>query len=210
MGTVSEADELTALLKHLSTPEKIQDYLDTLAINYEKNGETCLSPLHVIKTGKAHCLEAALLAAAALWLHEEDPLLMELSAAAGDEHHALALFKKNGYWGAISKTNHAALRFRDPIYRTPRELALSYFHEYFLNTTGQKMLRGYTKPFSLKRFGDSWITSDKDLWSIAYALRAAPHFPLVPAENRRYLRPADQIERKAGSIIEWPRSDPRT
>lgn len=214
MSKMLDTRELTlkelGLLKGLSTPAKIQDYLNTLAINHEKRGETCRSPHGVIASGNAHCLEAALLAAAALWLHGEEPLLMELEAAPRDQHHAVALYRRSGYWGAISKTNHTVLRFRDPIYRTTRELALSYFHEYFLNSTGAKMLRGYTRPFSLKRFGSAWVSSDTDLWDIAYALRDAPHVSLVPEENRRYLRPADTFERKTGRLIEWPKSDPRT
>lgn len=196
-------------LRRLSSPEKIQDFLDTLAINHEKKGETCMSPRLVLKTKKAHCLEAALLAVAALWLNGEKPLLMELEVARHDQHHALALYRKNGYWGAISKTNHTALRFRDPIYRTPRELALSYFHEYYLND-GAKTLRGYTRPFSLTRFGTDWITSEKDLWTIAYALRDAPHISIIPAKNRRFIRRADAFERTIGVLTEWKRSDPRT
>ncbi|MDB5194897.1 MAG: hypothetical protein JWO84_81 [Parcubacteria group bacterium] len=199
-----------ATLQGLSTPARIQDFLDTIPMNHEKRGETCLSPRQVLAQHKAHCLEGALLAATALWVAGERPLLIELKAHARDQDHALALYRRNGYWGAISKTNHATVRFRDPVYRTIHELALSYFHEYFLNTTGQKTLLSYTRPFSLRKFGSAWITSKKDLWNIAYALHDALHFPLVPEENKRYLRPADRMERKAGKIIEWPKSDSRT
>ncbi len=214
MNTMLMPTDLTtkqaATLRGLSTPAKIQDFLDGLAINHEKRGETCMSPQRVLEAGKAHCLEAAMLAAAALWVHGERPLLMELSAAPRDQHHALALYRRNGYWGAISKTNHTSLRFRDPVYRTVRELALSYFHEYFMNETGAKTLRGYTRPFGLARFGTGWITAQKDLWNIAYALRDAEHYPLVPDGNMPYLRKATSLERKAGRLIEWLRSDPRT
>jgi hypothetical protein len=198
------------MLRRLSTPEKIQDFLNGLAINHEKRTETCMSPRRVLAAGKAHCLEAAMLAAAALWQHGERPLLMELAAAPTDQHHAVALYKRNGYWGAISKTNHAVLRYRDPVYKTVRELALSYFHEYFMNSTGAKTLRSYTRPFSLLRYGTEWLTSDEELWGIAYGLRDAPHFPLVPEANKRYLRKADPLERKAGQLVDWPLSDPRT
>ena len=203
-------DTELALLRSLSTPIKIQDFLDRLAINHEKQLESCMSPRMVLKTRKAHCLEGALLAATALSLHGERPLLLELSVAPGDQGHALALYKRNGYWGAISKTNHATLRFRDPVYETVRELAISYFHEYFMNATGTKTLRGYTRPFSLRKFGTSWMTSEKNVWHIAYALAAAPHRSLLPPENKQYLRKADRLERKAGRLIEWPRSHPRT
>lgn len=199
-----------SVLESLSTPPKIQDFLDRLAVNHEKRAESCMSPRNVLATRKAHCLEAALLAASALWLHGEPPILMELKAAPGDQDHAVTLYKRHGYWGAISKTNHVSLRFRDPVYKTMRELALSYFHEYFLNETGTKTLRAYTRPFSLKRFGTRWVTSEKDLWHIGYALHDAPHFPLVPEENRKFIRPADRMERKAGRIIEWPKNHPRT
>ncbi len=199
-----------AILKRLSTPAKIQDYLDKLAVNHEKQNETCMSPRQVMKERKAHCIEGAFLAAAAFWLHGEPALLMELKVARGDQDHAVALYKRNGYWGAVSKTNHVSLRFRDPVYKTIRELALSYFHEYFLNSDGKKTLRAYTRAFSLKRFGTKWVTSEKDLWHIAYALQDAPEFPIYPPENQKYLRNADRMERKAGRIIEWPKSHPRT
>jgi hypothetical protein len=192
------------LLRALSTPVKIQDFLDTLPMNHEKQGETCRSPRQVLASREAHCLEGALLAASALWLAGERPILMELKAKADDQDHALALYRRSGYWGAISKTNHATVRFRDPVYRTVRELALSYFHEYFLDTTGEKTLLSYTRPFSLRKFGSGWVTSDTDLWNIAYALHDAPHFSLLPEENRRYIRTADAMERTAGRLIEWP------
>jgi hypothetical protein len=214
MSVMPRYPELSAkersVLRSLSTPAKIQDFLDKLAMNHEKRAESCMSPRRVLATRKAHCLEGALLAATAFWLQGEPPLLLELRALPPDQDHAVALYKRNGYWGAVSKTNHATVRFRDPIYKTIRELAVSYFHEYFLNTTGAKTLRSFTAPFSLKRFGTSWITSDADLWDIAYALHDAPHTPLVPEGNKRYIRKADRMERKAGRIIEWPKSHPRT
>lgn len=206
----SSTHSVHARLQRLRTPEQIQDYLESIPINYEKKGETCMSPAWVFKTKKAHCLEGALLAAAALSLQGEKPLIMNLKVAPGDDDHAVALFKRNGYWGAISKTNHAVLRYRDPIYKTLRELALSYFHEYFLNKTGQKTLRAYSVPVNLSKFKDGWIDSDDNLWHIAHALRDAPHRPLVPEKNKRYLRRATALERKTGGIAEWERRNPRT
>lgn len=199
-----------AILKKLSTPTKIQDFLDTLPINYEKKGETHMSPRVVLREKKAHCIEGALLAATALWVHGEEPLLMDLTAAPEDDDHVVALYKKNGYWGAISKTNHAVLRFRDPIYKTLRELALSYFHEWFLDENGLKMLRSYSKPLNLKRLGASWITAEEDLWYLDEHLDTLPHFSLVPKENKKYLRPADATERTAGNIREWNKKNKRT
>ena len=202
-------DEFAAL-RALTTPIKIQNFLDGLAINHEKENETCYSPRSVLREQKAHCIEGALLAATVLWLHGERPLLLELAVARGDQDHAVALYKRNGYWGAISKTNHTSLRFRDPIYRNVRELVLSYFHEYFIQSSGTKSLRAYTRPFSLKRFGKGWITSETDLWHIAYALHDAPHFSVIPKGSEPYIRSADTMERKGGALIEWKATHPRT
>jgi hypothetical protein len=200
------------VLRQLSTPIKIQNFLDSLPMNWEKNGDTHMSPRRVLAVRKAHCIEGALLAATALWLAGEPPLIMNLSArlGKGDDDHIVALYKCNGFWGAISKTNHATLRFRDPVYRTLRELALSYFHEWFLNSTGEKVLECYSKPLDLRRFGTDWLTSEKELWNIADALSERTHYFLVPKGNWRYVRKADKMELKAGKLIEWPRSDPRT
>lgn len=193
-------------LKHLSTPIKIQDFIDALPFNWEKEGDTHISPRRVIAEKKSHCIEGAMLAAAALWIHGEQPLIMNLSArlGRGDVDHVIALYKRGGYWGAVSKTNHAVLRFRDPIYRTLRELALSYFNEWFLLSTGEKTLECYSKPLDMRRFGTDWITTEKDLWKVADALSILTHYQLVPKGNWRYVRKADSIEIKAGSVVEWP------
>lgn len=193
-------------LKHLSTPIKIQDFIDALPFNWEKEGDTHISPRRVIVEKKSHCIEGAMLAAVALWIHGEQPLIMNLSArlGRGDVDHVIALYKRGGYWGAVSKTNHAVLRFRDPIYRTLRELALSYFNEWFLLSTGEKTLECYSKPLDMRRFGTDWITAEKDLWKVADALSILTHYQLVPKGNRRYVRKADSIEIKAGSVVEWP------
>lgn len=181
-------------------------------MNWEKKDETQMSVRQVLKEKKAHCTEGALLAAAALLLHGEPPLIMNLSArlGRGDVDHVVALYKRDGFWGAISKTNHATIRFRDPIYRTPRELALSYFHEWFLNKTGEKTLECYSRPLNLKRFGTDWITSEERVRTIVEALGVLPHYNLVPKGNWRHVRKADTMELKAGRLIEWKESDTRT
>jgi hypothetical protein len=199
--------EEEATLRKLNTPIKIQDYLDKLPINFEKTGETYYSPRKVLRLGKAHCLEGAVLAAAALWLQGERPLLLDLKSSDGDDDHVVALYQRNGRWGAISKTNHATLRFRDPIYVTVRELAASYFHEYFLSTTGIKTLESYSRAFSLIPFGTSWVTTEEDLHELVDALDSSPHFPLFPRKNARFIRTADAMERKAGAIVEWTKRD---
>ncbi|MCX6788159.1 MAG: hypothetical protein NT108_03295 [Candidatus Kaiserbacteria bacterium] len=200
------------VLTQLTTPIKIQDFLDAVPFNFEKKGDTHMSPRRVLRENKAHCIEGALFAATALWLVGEPPLIMNVSArmGKGDVDHVIALYKRGGYWGATSKTNHSTIRFRDPIYRTPRELALSYFHEWFLNETGEKTLECYSKPLDMRRFGTEWVTAEKDLWHIADALSVLPHYQLVPKGNLRYVRKADAMELKAGKLIEWQKTDPRT
>lgn len=200
------------MLARLSTPIKIQDYLDSLPFNYEKKGDTHFSPRLVLRERKAHCIEGALLAAAALWIAGEPPLIMNLSARMGrdDVDHVVALYKRGDRYGAISKTNHATIRFRDPVYRTPRELALSYFHEWFLNSTGEKTLECYSKPLAMRRFGHAWLTSEKDLWEVADALSERKHYFLVPKGNWRHVRSADAMELAAGRLTEWKKSDAGT
>jgi len=202
-------DEYT-VLKELSTPIKIQEYLDSLPINFEKKAETYMSPRRVLRTGKAHCFEGALVAGLCLMLAGEKPLILDLKTTDDDIDHVVTLYKRNGYFGAISKTNHATLRFRDPIYKTVRELALSYFHEYFLDTTGEKTLRSFSGPINLRRFGTSWITREDDLWDIVEALDSVPHTDVFPAVNKKYIRLADAMERKAGKLTEWKARDAGT
>lgn len=194
------------LLKKLNTPAKLQDFLNSLPFNFEPRGDTLMSPRRVLSVRKAHCFEGALLAAAALWAQGHKPLLLDLVPdKKKDDGHVVALYRLNGYWGALSKTNHAVLRFRDPIYRTVRELALSYFHEYFLNTTGEKTLRSFAGPIDMRQFDLSWLTSEEDLTHLHQAFDDLPHEPFVPAKNKGAVRPADPVERKAGAIVEQKR-----
>jgi hypothetical protein len=196
-----------ATLARLTSPARIQDYLDALPFNFEEGGETYRSPRGVLAAGEAHCIEGAMLAAAALWVAGERPLVMNLSArmGKGDTDHVVALYQRGGAWGAVSKTNHAVLRFRDPVYRTLRELAVSYFNEWFL-PSGEKTLECYSKPLDLyKRFGTRWITEPGSARSVSDALSVAPHYDLVPKGNWRYVRRADPMERRAGLIAEHER-----
>lgn len=191
------------ILDRLNTPIKIQDYLNKLPINFEQDGDTARSPREVLRLQTAHCMEGALLAAVALWYHGHKPLLLDLVTTKNDDDHVVALFKQQGYWGAISKTNHAVLRYREPVYKSVRELALSYFHEYFKDS-GQKTLRKYSLPFDLSKIKDKgWMTSTEDLWDINNALEDSPHFNIVTAKQGRKLRKAEPIEIEAGKIIEW-------
>jgi len=120
-----------------------------------------------------------------------------------DEDHVIAVFKKNGLWGAISKSNHSLMRYRDPVYKTIRELCMSYFNEYFMYENGRKTLVGYTKPINLKKFGTNWITREEELWKINDALFDAPHLPIAPKKILKTLRPVDPIEIKITKITDW-------
>ncbi|MBX4205466.1 MAG: hypothetical protein KW788_04800 [Candidatus Doudnabacteria bacterium] len=176
--------------------------MNSLPANKELKGETCMSPRMVLQKKTAHCAEGALLAAAIFMYHGRKPYLLDLRSTKHDQDHVVALFKENGHWGAVSKTNHAVLRFREPVYRTVRELAMSYFHEYFLDN-GHKTLREFSRPFNLAAYDESWITADFDLWSIMDDLDASPHFPIVSLPMLKKLRRADKIEIQAGLIKEW-------
>lgn len=196
------------ILKALNTPDKIQDFLDALPANYVKQGATLYSPRAVLRERKAHCIEGALLAVAAFTVNRQRSWLLDLRTLSHDEDHVVTLFKKGEYWGALSKTNHPVLRYRDPIYSSVRELALSYFHEFFMLSDGEKTMRDYSRPFSLRRFGAEWMTSEDDLWEIGAALDDSHHYRLFPRGIR--LRHVTEIERDAYQMTEWKKSDPRT
>lgn len=191
------------LLTRLRTPRRIQDFLDRIPMNFEEEGDTCLSPRRVLRERRAHCMEGAMLAAAALRVAGYPPLVMDLRAAQEDLDHVIAIFREGVFWGAISKTNHGVLRYREPIYRTLRELALSYFHEYFLDN-GRKTLRSYSLPVDLSRFDSrEWMIAEENLWYIPEAVDRARHFPIVMRAQIARLRRADPIERQIGRVTEW-------
>ena len=191
------------VLRRLNSPQKIQDYINKLPINFELDGDTCMSPRKVLSLKSAHCVEGALLAAVALWYHGQKPLLLDLKTTPNDDEHVVALFQSRGYWGAISKTNHGVLRYREPIYKTVRELALSYFHEYFKNS-GQKTLRSYSAPFDLSKIKDkTWMISNDNLWNLVEKLDTSKHYPFLNRYQEKNLRKADKIEIEAGKIVEY-------
>lgn len=186
-------------LRRLSTPQKIQDFLTALPQNFEQTGQTCLSVREVLGQRRAHCIEGAMLAALALWIQGEPPLLLDLKATR-DYDHVVALFRRGGYWGAISKTNNPVLRYRDPVYRSLRELAMSYFHEY-ANKRAQKTLRSWAGPFDLRRVDpELWVSNPKNCWEIGNHLDELRHWPLVTARQAKLLRLRDAIERKSGTL----------
>ncbi len=196
------AEELR-LLRRLDSPRKIQRYLDTLPFNFEREGETYFSPRQMMREGRAHCLEGAVFAALALRMHGQRPLILDLESSYHDADHVVALFRQHGCWGAISKTNHAVLRYREPVYKTIRELVLSYFHEYF-DAKGLKTLRRYSAPVDLSRFDrKEWATTEKGIDFIAQYLVDCPHTTLLTRSQIATLNRASAIEMKAGEIVEW-------
>jgi len=196
--------DLARVFSKLTTPQKIQDYLDALPVNFDMSGDL-LSSKRVVGEGRAQCIEGAMFAAASLSYHGAAPLLMDFQTSSFDEDHVVALFRRDNLWGAISKTNHAILRWRDPVYRTPRELAMSYFHEYYMHD-GRKTMRTYSKPFDMRRYDPAfWVMSEKSLEQVAEDLDESPHFPIVPAKNMRMLRRASAIEIQLLDVVEWKR-----
>jgi hypothetical protein len=145
----------------------------------------------------------AMLAAAALQFYGKKPLVMDLRALRPDFDHVVTVFQIGGYFGAITKTNHAVLRFREPVYKTVRELATSFFHEYFTDN-GKKTLREYSNPVDLSRFDKKhWQTSEEGLWYIPEYLDSVKHLNFVPKAYQKKLRLADPIEIEAGKLIVW-------
>jgi hypothetical protein len=191
------------LFARLDTPQKIQDFLDTLPVNFEPDGITLRSPRAMLKAGCAHCAEAALFAAAVLAFHDQPAWLLDLQARPTDHDHVVTLFRQNGLWGAISKTNHAILRWRDPIYKSARELAMSYAHEYCL-PSGRKSMLAFSRPFSLDRYAPAdWVVSEDDLHWLIDELDHSPHDAVAPPRVLRARRRSAEIELDAQKHVEW-------
>jgi hypothetical protein len=168
-------------------PYDIQLFLDR--IPYNPVGE-CRSPRKVLADEKAHCFEGALFAAAMLRELGYKPLIVDM-AAENDDDHVIAVFRQDNFWGSIAKSNTTALRYREPVYRTLRELIMSYFDFYF-NTLGEKSLRSYSRPVNLARFDRTgWATSADDLEFIGDYLYGIPHIPIVEAAQIRQLKKAE-------------------
>jgi len=191
--------ELETFRRRLNTPARVQQFLDEIPYNTELDGETFRSPRLVLRDRTANCIEGAVLAAAALRVQGEAPLVMDLTAVR-DEDHVIAVFKRRGLWGAIATSKFTGLRYREPVYRSLRELAMSYFEHYF-NLEGERTLRGHGRPVNLARFDRlHWMTSEAPLWPIAHHLERIPHVGLVPAGIGRRLTPLDGRLRAAGLL----------
>ena len=176
------------LLAGLRSPREVQDFLDGILYNPEP---VCRSPREVLALGRAHCMEGALLAAAAISRLGQPPLVADLRAV-NDDDHVIALFREGGRWGAVAKSNTTMLRMRDPVYRTVRELALSYFPFYF-NTDGEMSLRAYSAPIDLSLYDDrGWRYTSDDLGYIGDDLDRRRHTRLVGDEAAGALPRAPQ------------------
>jgi hypothetical protein len=188
-----------SVLRRLNTPERIQRFIDDLDYNKEENGPTCRSPRRVLRDRLAQCLEGALFGAAALRIQGWEPLLLDLEAVRDDDH-VLAIFRQRGCWGAIAKSNYSGLRFREPVYRSLRELAISYFEHYY-NPDGEKTLRTYSRPVNLRRFDRiDWMTAEQDLWPISDYLFSIPHKRLLTSGIVRNLNRMDARLMAAGKV----------
>ena len=191
------------LPRGLRTPAVIQRFLDEeLRYNKEKDGETARSPRRVLETREAHCFEGALLAAAALRRLGHAPLVVQLRAVRDDDH-VLALYRERpgaGYWGAVAKSNYSGLRFRSAVYRSLRELAMSYFDVYY-NLEGEKSLRSSGRPVDLSRFdARGWETADESLWDVSLHLATRRFTPLLTRRQVRRLGPMDRRLFDAGLV----------
>jgi hypothetical protein len=179
--------------KRLNEPIKIQNFLDR--IEYNPLVET-KSPRWIIKEKRANCFEGALFAAAALRQIGHKPLLVDLTAT-NDDDHVISVFKKKGYWGAVAKSNLTTLRFREPVYKSLRELVMSYFN-FFFNTLGQKTFRSYSLPLNLSQFDErNWMTTDEDLEYISSRLNQRKHFKIITPQMTRALQKVDKNLLKA-------------
>jgi len=189
-----------AIFRRLSSPEKIQRFLDhDLAYNKEPDGSTCRSPRRVMSDMTAHCMEGALFGAAALRMLGHPPLLLDLEAVRDDDH-VLAIFRIHDHWGAVAKSNYSGLRFREPVYRTLRELVMSYFEHYY-NLRKEKTLRRYSRPVNLTRFDSlGWTTSEEDVWFVPEYLCTISHTPVLCGRQTPRLALVDDRLFSAGLV----------
>ena len=202
---MAEDDLLRPLLRRgewkiwdsLTSPMKIQAYLDQTAYSCE---ETYRCPLRVLRERKAHCFDGAIFAAAALWRLGFPPVILEMIPNGRDDEHLLAIYRNEGYWGAVAKSNFVGLRYREPVYRTLRELVMSYFEPYY-NIKRERTLRGYTRPLNLRSFDRfAWQVEDKALDRISNRLDKMEKQIIIPPRLSRKLTPVDLRSYKAGLL----------
>jgi hypothetical protein len=184
-------------LRRLTPPWRIQKFLDDL--DYDVRGEGCRSPRRVLRERKVQCMDGALFAAAALRVQGEPPLILDLEAVFDDDH-VLAVYRRNGLWGSIARSNYSGLRFREPLFRSVRDLVLSYVEAYF-NLRRQKTLRRYSRPFDLSTFDRlDWMTTEENLWEIPNHLVGIRHYRLLSRAQERSLSPVSRVVFGAGLV----------
>lgn len=184
-------------LRRLTPQWRIQKFLDEL--EYDVRGEGCRSPRRVLRERKVQCMDGALFAAAALRVQGQKPLILDLEAVQDDDH-VLALYRVEGLWGSIARSNYSGLRFREPLFKSVRDLVLSYVEGYF-NLRRQKTLRRYSRPFDLSRFDRiGWMTTEEDLWEIPNHLVGIRHYRLLSNVQERALSPVSRVVFGAGLV----------
>ena len=187
-------------LRALTSPAKIQHFLDVvIGYNTEPGGATCYSPRLVLKHGVAHCMEGAMLGAVALRRLGFPPLIVDLEAVR-DSDHVLAVYRIEGRWGALAKSDYSGLRSREPVYLSIRELVMSYFEHYY-NPAGEKTLRSFSRPVSLTRFDrKGWMTAEHDVWEIPTHLCEIPHTEILTGTMVKRLSRMDRRLYDAGRL----------
>jgi len=175
-------------LRSLKNPYGIQRLIDDMPYHL---APTAWSPRRVLRENTSHCLEGAIFAAAALRVNGFPPLLLDLEAEQ-DTDHVLAIFRVDGHWGAVAKSNYTGCRYREPVYRSLRELAMSYFNLYF-NMRRERTLRTFSRPVDLKRFdSENWMTTEEEVWFIPNYLCEIFHYKLLRPAMIKRLRRIDE------------------
>ncbi len=184
------------LVSNLTSPVKIQAFLDSIPYSAE---DIYRCPLRVLRDRKAHCFDGALFAAAALRRLGYPPLILDLLPH-NDDDHLLALYQRDGHWGAVAKSNFVGLRFREPVYRTLRELVMSYFEDFY-NVDREKTLRGYTVPLNLSAFDPlNWMTCDETMDAISDKLDTIRKIHLLTDKMAAGLTLVDERSYQAGLL----------
>ena len=183
-------------LRSLKTPHGIQTALDAMPYHL---ADTAWSPRRVLHENSSHCYEGALFAAAALRALGYPPLILDLEAE-HDTDHVIAIYQVNGHWGSLAKSNYTGCRGRQPVYRTLRELAMSYFDTYF-NLRRERTLRTFSVPFNLKHFdARAWMTTEEPVWFVAEHLFEIRHFPLLKKGLEKQVKRVDDRSFKGGCL----------
>jgi hypothetical protein len=183
-------------LRALKTPHGIQRALDDMPYHL---ADSAWSPRLVLRENTSHCYEGALFAAAALRVIGYPPLILDLEAE-HDTDHVIAVYRIDGHWGALAKSNFTGCRYREPVYRSLRELALSYFDTYF-NLRGERTLRTFSRPVHMRRFDSlQWMTTEQPVWFVAEYLLTISHYPLITRGQAKRLHRLDGRSFRAGCL----------